>query len=205
MSENNKVKAIVFDIGNVLVDFRYEEHFKQFVSSQEEWERLVQATVLSNGWCELDRGVLSDEEILDEFIANDPEIEGILRMMFSNMDGILQMRDFAIPLVEELKGYGYEVIALSNMPHKMIRECNRDLHFLEHMTGAILSCEEQCVKPEKQIYKKLLSKYHLKGEECIFIDDLPKNIEAAREVGFYGICYGSYEQMREEMKSIIGR
>ena len=38
-------------------------------------ERLAKATVGSDIWKEYDRGVLSEEEILNRFIANDPELE----------------------------------------------------------------------------------------------------------------------------------
>lgn len=205
MSGKNTIRAIILDIGNVLVDFQYQEYFKRFVSSQEELDRLIQATVHSSDWGELDRGVLKEEEVLDLFIENDPEIEGVLRMMYSNMDGVIKMREFAIPFIEEMKERGYEVIALSNISDKMIRECSRDLIFLEHMTGAILSYEEKCIKPDSEIYENLLKKYHLKGEECVFIDDLLENTKQASKIGFHTITYGSYEQVREELEEVLAK
>ena len=39
------------------------------------------------------------------------------------------------------------------------------------------------LKPSEEIYKYLLNKYKLKAEECLFIDDIEKNIEGAKKVG----------------------
>ena len=48
----------------------------------------------------------------------------------------------------------------------------------------------------------LLSRYELKAEECVFLDDTLKNVEAARKYGFYGICFKTKEQAEEELKAL---
>ena len=68
------IKNIVFDIGNVLVEFGWKPYFDKFNLTPEEFERLVNATVKSNVWNEMDRGAVSEEEILNAYIANDPGI-----------------------------------------------------------------------------------------------------------------------------------
>ena len=52
-------------------------------------ERLAKATVKSDAWKEYDRGVLSEEEILNRFIANDPELEEDLHKTLANVRGIM--------------------------------------------------------------------------------------------------------------------
>ena len=39
------------------------------------------------------------------------------------------------------------------------------------------------VKPDREIYDLILNRYHLKPEECLFIDDLEPNVKAAQAVG----------------------
>ena len=62
-----------------------------------------------------------------------------------------------------------------------------------------MSYREKVIKPEKEIYDLLLSKYHLNAEECVFIDDTPVNVEAAVKHGFSGICFKTKEQTDKEL------
>ena len=68
------------------------------------------------------------------------------------------------------------------------------------MDGGILSYKVQMTKPNPDIYKKLLSMYSLKAEESVFIDDTPKNIDAAVKLGIKGIVYKDPDQAAEELE-----
>ena len=81
-------------------------------------------------------------------------------------------------------------------------ECAEALDFLPYTDGGILSYLDKVIKPEKEIYDLLLSRYELKAEECVFLDDTLKNVEAARKYGFYGICFKTKEQAEEELKAL---
>ncbi len=197
------IKAIILDIGNVLVDFCYDEFLEKFAHSPEEKSRLIQATVESKDWCELDKGLLTEEEILDRFIANDPQLETEIRNMYECMEGILRLRTYAIPFISQWKEKGYQVIALSNLSHKLRRECAKDLAFETHLTSAVFSYEEQCIKPHSRIYEILLERYQLCGQECVFIDDLLDNIQAASKLGFHTVHFRNYEQMVKELEGIM--
>ena len=69
------IKNIVFDIGNVLAGFAWEDFYRSFGYSEEMFEKLADATVRRPFWNEMDRGKLSDEELLEGFIKNDSSIE----------------------------------------------------------------------------------------------------------------------------------
>ena len=58
------------------------------------------------------------------------------------------------------------------------------------------------VKPDAAIYQLLLERYGLKAEECVFLDDSEKNVEAARKVGMYGIVFCDKEQACEELRRL---
>ena len=45
------------------------------------------------------------------------------------------------------------------------------------------------LKPEKRIYQRLFDKFGLKPEECLFVDDLARNIEGAEAAGMQGYCH----------------
>ena len=196
------IKNIVFDIGNVLVEFGWKPYFDKFNLTPEEFERLVNATVKSNVWNEMDRGAVSEEEILNAYIANDPGIEDIIRAIYADFHDMLKQYDYTKDWIKSLQAEGFKVYCLSNMSHKSVRENADALDFIPLTDGTILSCDYNIIKPEKAIYDLLFDKFNLIPSECVFIDDVKRNIDKAKELGMYGIVFESRAQVEEEIKRL---
>ncbi len=79
------INTIIFDIGNVLADFTWKEYFESLGYTGEMLERIARASVMNEKWEEYDRGLMSDEEILQCFVDKDPEIEADIRRCFENV------------------------------------------------------------------------------------------------------------------------
>ncbi len=196
------IKTIIFDIGNVLVDFAWEPFYRSFGFSEEIFQKLANATVRSSVWNELDRGEWSTERIIDAFIANDPSIEGEIRQVFADTGDILIKRDYVIPWIKYLKESGYQVLYLSNMGEVTHVQCRDALSFMDYMDGGILSYELQIIKPDAAIYQALLKKYELNPEECVFVDDTLGNVEAAAKLGFHTVHATSHEAVLQELEKL---
>ncbi|MCH5340538.1 MAG: HAD family phosphatase [Acetatifactor sp.] len=193
------IRNIVFDIGNVLTDFRWKEFLVDKGFDNEMIRRIAKASVESPLWKEIDRGVWDREKLMEEFVKLDPEIEKEIRRAYDNVHGMVTPRDYAIPWIKELKEKGYGVYYLSNFSDKAYMECADALEFIPYTDGGILSYRERMVKPDPQIYQRLLECYGLKAEECVFLDDLEVNVEAARAEGFAGIVFENKEQAEREL------
>ena len=196
------IRNIIFDIGNVLSDFRWKEFLLDKGFDKEMVERIAKASVLSPAWLEYDRGAWSDEEIMQAFITADPEIEQELHKAFDNVENMVTIRDYAIPWIEELKVKGYHIWYLSNFAHKTETDCPESLAFLPLMDGGILSYKEKLVKPDPAIYALLLARYGLLAEECVFLDDTLPNIKAAEALGIHGIHFITKEQAETELRAL---
>ena len=63
------------------------------------------------------------------------------------------------------------------------------------------------MKPQKEIYGHLFERFHLKPDECFFVDDLELNIEGARRCGMDGYCFddGNVEKLREVLAGLNRR
>lgn len=70
------------------------------------------------------------------------------------------------------------------------------------MDGGILSYKIGMVKPDGDIYKKLLSMYGLNARECLFIDDRADNCEAAIREGYHAIQYTTREDVLRKMEEM---
>lgn len=196
------IKTIIFDIGNVLAGFDWRGHYRSFGYDEAMVERLAQATVKSPAWQEYDRGVLSDEEILDLFIQNDPALEQDIRKVLASFSTLITRYDYAIDWIKKWKAKGYQVLVLSNYSDKGLKESWHSLDFLPYVDGGILSFREKLIKPMPEIYRLLLSRYGLRPEECVFLDDTPENVDAARREGIWGIRFENREQAETELEKL---
>lgn len=196
------IKNVVFDIGNVLVSFGWVDFIKSFGVTDEEFERIANATVRDPIWNEIDRGVMTEEEILAAFIKNDPEMEEKIREMYADFGGLLTMFEYTKGWILDLQKRGYKVYCLSNMSYKAVRECWDALCFLDMTDGYVLSCDVKLTKPEPEIYQTLFEKYKLVPSECVFFDDLPANIEASKALGMHGVVFKDIKQAENDLEKL---
>ena len=127
------VNTVIFDIGNVLVDFRWQGLYEDLGFTGEKFEKIADATVRSQWWNEFDRGILTLEEIIGKFTENAPEYEQEIRSIFDNMDNLLRGRAYANEWIRELKERGCKVYILSNMS-KPAHEVHIQMDGYTHMT-----------------------------------------------------------------------
>ena len=196
------IRNIIFDIGNVLTDYRWEGFLADKGFDADMIARIAKASVMNPLWNEYDRGTWTDRQILDAFIKDAPELEQELNRAFDNIHGIVTPRAYAIPWLKELKAKGYHVYYLSNFSRKAEVECTEALNFLPEMEGGILSYKEHLIKPEPEIYQLLLSRYGLKAEESVFLDDTLKNVQAAEAQGIHAIHFQTKEQAEEALRGL---
>ncbi len=196
------IKNIVFDIGNVLGHFCWEKVMTEIMGIHGEvFERLADATVRSSAWCELDRGAVSDEEVIEGCIKNAPEQEGLIREFFTHLGEIVVDYDYAKDWIRDLKQQGFGVYLLSNYGKTSYNECRKrgGLAFVEEADGALISYEVCQIKPEREIYDTFLKRFGLKAEECLFFDDRPENVEGARRAGMNAAVFTGYEEAKSEL------
>ncbi len=189
------IRNIVFDIGGVLADFRLKEFLAEKGFDATMSRRILHAAVMNPAWGRFERGEITEEETLRCFAEADPEIKEELYTAFSDLTGMLTMRSFAIPLVRQLKAAGYGVYYLSNYSKKAYDECGSSLAFMPFMDGGLVSFRVGKTKPDPGMYTAFLEAYALKAEECVFVDDTPENVSAAKALGFSGILFRSQDQL----------
>lgn len=199
------IKNIVFDIGNVLVDYCWRDHIARFGFQGEMLERIGKAMMQSPVWNELDRGVWTNEQLLDGFIASDPQIEQEIRLVFSDLGTIVKERSGSADWIRSLKADGYKTYYLSNYSDRVKKEGADQLSFLKELDGGVMSYEVHQIKPNEDIYQTLLARYGLLPEETVFLDDSVANIAAAVRLGIHGIQVFSQKQAKQELQELLKR
>ncbi len=202
LKEITMIKNIIFDIGGVLADFRVKEFLAAKGFDGDMIKRILKASFMSPYWEQFERGELTEEETLKGFTSQDPDIEDELRRAFSSVEGMLTSRDFAIPLVKELKEAGYGVYYLSNYSKKAYDECGSSLSFMPYMDGGLVSFRVGMTKPDPGMYQLFLKEFGLEAGECVFVDDTEKNVEVAKSLGFEGIVFTTPEECEAALKGL---
>lgn len=197
------IKNVVFDIGNVLIAFSWREVMLDVGIKPEDTETIADATVRSKYWSELDRGIMTDEQIVDGFISGAPQFEKEIRRFFAHVTESMPPFDYSKGWLHSVKERGYNVYILSNFSNNNFNACKPSYTFLEEADGMIISYQHKTIKPERKIYEILLETYSLDPRECVFIDDRDDNIAAAVELGFSGIVFKSYEDASAKLDTLL--
>lgn len=198
------IKNIVFDLGNVLINFRPSEFF-----DKKNYPENLKATILSDifyskEWAMLDNGEFNTTEAIDAIALKSSLNREEIAHIFNLRTELMFPLDPNVKLLPELKKRGFKLYFLSNFPIDIFEEIKTGYYFFKYFDGGIISSEVKFSKPDSRIYEILLEKYSLIPEECLFIDDLEINVKAAEATGMKGIVtFGSLEISKELEKALI--
>ncbi len=186
-------KNIIFDVGNVLLEWNPEGFLKKLELPGHFME--IFSSLL---WATHDGGLLSREELVAKLPSHyDKELFArCIDKIASSLTPISEM----LEILQEVRKKGYRVYILSNMPREMHEELQKLHDFFQYFDGQVYSYEVKAIKPQPQIYQVLLMNYKLSAHESVFIDDLEINVRAAKDLGIDGIVCQNPSQVRAELQ-----
>ena len=197
------INTVIFDIGNVLVDFDWDGFIHRMFPGREELIAELDVAVWGSGrWDRLDAGD-EPEEVFASIIAYDPKHEKELRKVFANVGDTLRKRPSTPGWLKDLKSRGYRLLYLSNYSRYVMAQNPDVLDFIPLLDGGIFSCDVKLIKPDRRIYECLAEKYNLVPSECVFIDDIERNVIAGRDFGFHTIQFGTLSQAQNELDMLL--
>lgn len=175
------MKNIVFDLGGVL----FARDKSKCTPELLEFFSFLRAPRMPLFWEEYDRGTSTLEEVtatISRMTGRPVETcAAVLRLAVDLQEPVKPTER----LVGDLKAAGYRLYVLSNMSREFI-DFLRRFPVYGLFDGEVVSCEEGVVKPEPEIYRRLLGRYGLDPAQTLFIDDRPANIAAAAALGIRG-------------------
>ena len=202
------IKAIVFDFGGVMTSCSMPVRVRAVVDELHlPWEAIV------NGFgkyrLDYDRGEITVKELYDR-IWKDAGVsvseENRRRIEAADNSSWLYRNERTLRWMRQLKAGGYRIGVLTNMPPgfaPLFREHFAD--FLELADAIVISGEEGIVKPDPAIYALVQTRLGLKPEELLFIDDLERNCQAARDCGWQALRFESNDQIEAAARDFLRR
>ena len=196
------INTIIFDIGNVLLDFDYMKQFRRLFD-EETAQTIANISVRKpEVWIEMDRGVLSYEEAVALVVRGAPHLEKEIRLAIKELYARVESFPYARDWVRSLKEKGYRIYILSNYGEKPFADSKERMSFLQHTDGQLISYEIREVKPSAAIYRAICERFSIDPSEAVFIDDSASNIAGAKDFGFHTVLFADYPGAIAQLKSL---
>ncbi|MGN0307932.1 MAG: HAD family hydrolase [Lachnospiraceae bacterium] len=195
------IKNIIFDMGNVLVQFRPWIALEEFFDKEEDRELINEKLFNAPEWLMGDKGEITNEQRYERISPRIPEeLREAFKRCVDGWDMCLAPVPGAKEFCQEMKEKGYKIYVLSNA-------CNRFHHFFprffekDFFQGILVSSDVKMIKPDRAIYQYLCKSYGLTPEECLFIDDRRENVEGALSMGMKGVIFqNNWDEVRRILK-----
>ena len=198
------IKAIIFDLGNVLIDWN-----PLHVFNDSYFDSLEKRDFFLNHICTMDWNEQQDEgrsivEATMELIVKFPGWEQPIRDYYGRWTEMLGGPiPESVEIFRQLKASGkYKIYALTNWQAGLFDIALVRYNFLHWFDGRVVSGEEKMRKPFPEFYQLLLNRYNVKAEEALFIDDNLRNIKAAQALGITSIHFQLPAQLKIELANL---
>lgn len=201
------IRALIFDYGNVLdhvddpqpwLDKRAAAAAQFNMTSDQFFELLYH----TEPWQECKRGRITYSEFWNRILRPLGITDPAAQTKF--VEQLHEGRDWINPemktLLYELKPH-YLLAVLSNTFDPEMDLLIAETHGLKDMFDVVISSAKVgLAKPEPEIYQLTLERLNVAAGEALFIDDMPRNTNAAEELGIASIVFTSPTQLRHELE-----
>ena len=183
------IKGLIFDYGGVLWDMRWDVS-TELARSHGLDERAVVETLYANDtWRDIEIGIGDREAWLRESHAALETLAGrALPPLHQHWRAEQRWIAPNIDLIRRLRPL-YRTAVLSNADHTLRARFESAAGILDLFDDFVCSADVGMAKPDPRIYALSAQRLGLPPEECAFIDDLDRNIEAARAAGMHGVHF----------------
>ena len=194
------IKAVIFDCGGVMIDYpvpgltKYYCEVLGFTEQQyNESHRKYEVN--------LEKGLIDEKmfwaKLCDELNVPEPISESLLIEAF---EIIHSPKPEMFELARSLADAGYKIGLLSNIEPEIAEFISQqDYSMFDEL---IFSSEVGFSKPQRQIYQLTLDKLGVEAGEAVYIDDMQKYVDAAKDAGLNAFLFKSPQQVKTELSNL---
>jgi 2-haloacid dehalogenase len=196
----SKIDTIIFDLGNVLVDWSPSYLFDKIFHKKEDRDFFLE-NICTPEWHNTQDAGRSPTEATEEKVKEFPEWAHAIRAFYARWkEMFMGPIEGSVEILQELKSKGYKLYALTNWNAELFNQTLDDFPFLQLFDGKVVSGAVKQTKPGEDIYLHLLDKYKITPGQALFIDDKKENIQTAEKLGIKGIQFSDPEQLRKDLQ-----
>ena len=177
------IRAVVWDIGNVLIRWDPDSYYDRRIGSKER-KRLMSEVDLHGVNLTVDRGADLSEEITNLAAMHPEWSEEILWWRDDWLNMASPAINHSVRLLHALRAKSFPVYALSNFGIQTFEIARTAYPFLDQFDARWISGHLGVIKPEAAIYEQLEVESGVDPQYLLFADDRVENIDAARARGW---------------------
>jgi 2-haloacid dehalogenase len=193
---NGRPRAVVFDLGGVLLDWDPRHLYRKLFDDEAEMERFLSEVCTLEWHHAHDLGVAPEETSPPLAAAHPQYTEHIWAWTQRSEEMLGGPIEASVELLRALKATGVPCYALTNMESWTYPARRERYPFLRCFDGTVVSGFEGVAKPDPRVFELLLERFGLDPSRTLFVDDSHANVEAARGVGLNAVRFESHEQLR---------
>lgn len=192
-------------MGNVLLCYDAEKILGKYTDSQEDIATLKRDLMGSFEWQEYDRGTVEKSSFVPVIEKLPTHLQALARkLVLEQCFAEKEMPPFAESeqLVRRLRENGYGIYLLSNAGQDFYHY-SKGIPALRWFDFCFVSSDYKLLKPEREIYEKFFSVTGLDRSTCVFIDDMPANVQGSKDAGMDAICFMAGRQSIEVLEDAL--
>jgi 2-haloacid dehalogenase len=197
---SQKITAIIFDFGGVLVDWNPRNLYQHYFPDQPQAMEDFLTEIKFMEWnAQQDKGRTFAEgaAILSREFPHHAEL---IHAYYENWEkSIIGQIDESVEILIALKKKGFPIYGLSNWSAETFPLARQRYQVFELLDDYVLSGDVNLIKPGPEIFEYCLKKFGKTAEECLFIDDSEPNIITAKQLGFDVVHFTSPGQLKKEL------
>jgi len=203
-------KNIVFDFGGVL--FRW--HPPSFLARvwphrvADEAEGAAVAaeffTAYGGDWGAFDQGLIDAPTVTARIAQRTGWPLEEVAQVVAAVPEELQVLPKTVALIHELKQAGHRLFFLSNMPEPYAEHLEQSFPLHEWFEDGVFSGRVKQSKPTAAVFELACEQFGVTPQSCVFLDDHPANIEAAKALGWQAILFSDAAEARRQLATILG-
>lgn len=193
------IEAVVFDLGGVLIDWDPRYLYRSIFDDERSMETFL-STVTTPEWNEQQDLGRSFEKGVAELVDLFPQHADLITAYRDRWSEMLAGEIAgATDLIAELLDAAVPLYALTNWSAETFPIARQRFPWLARFGGVIVSGEEGIGKPDRRIFELVLSRFRLRADRTLFVDDRQANLMAAERCGFRTLLFTGTDQLRADL------
>lgn len=196
------VKAVVFDLGKVLVDFDYRIAARRIAArSRMTAEELGAYMMKSPLFVDYETGLLTSQRFFEQiraatgFAGGFEEFGDFFADIFAPIEPMVSLH-------AQLRGAGLPTYIFSNTNELAVRHIRQAFPFFSNFDGYVLSYEHGSMKPDAKLYEVVERHSGHRGPDLLYLDDRPENIAGGAARGWHSILHETPERTEKAIREL---